>query len=117
MIRQKNFFESTTFKLIILNVFAFLLFKILDVTGIYDFDTLVLNLALQPLSIISGEKLWTLLTSMFLHIQVWHLAANMISLYFVGGFAEKLVGKQDVITIIGPASVVKDIKKDPKKLN
>ena len=30
--------------------------------------------------------------------------------------AKILVGEQDAITIIGPASVVKDIKKDPKKI-
>ena len=30
--------------------------------------------------------------------------------------AKILVGEQDAITIIGPASVVKDITKDPKKL-
>lgn len=30
--------------------------------------------------------------------------------------ARILVGEQDAITIIGPASVVKDIKKDPRKI-
>ncbi|MCK4996950.1 DUF2073 domain-containing protein [Candidatus Pacearchaeota archaeon] len=30
--------------------------------------------------------------------------------------AKILVGEQDAITIIGPASVVKDIKQDPKKI-
>jgi hypothetical protein len=30
--------------------------------------------------------------------------------------ARILVGEQDAITIIGPASVVKDMKKDPKKI-
>ena len=30
--------------------------------------------------------------------------------------AKILVGEQDAITVIGPASVVKDMKKDPKKM-
>ena len=30
--------------------------------------------------------------------------------------AKILVGEQDAITVIGPASVVKDITKDPKKI-
>jgi hypothetical protein len=30
--------------------------------------------------------------------------------------ARILVGEQDAITIIGPASVVKEIKRDPKKM-
>ena len=32
------------------------------------------------------------------------------------GLAKALVGEQDALTIIGPASVVKEMKKDPKKL-
>ena len=32
------------------------------------------------------------------------------------GFAKKLVGDNSSLTVIGPASVIKDIKRDPKKL-
>ena len=32
------------------------------------------------------------------------------------GIAKVLVGQQDAITIIGPASIVKEMKRDPKKL-
>jgi hypothetical protein len=32
------------------------------------------------------------------------------------GIAKALVGQQDALTIIGPASIVKEMKKDPKKL-
>ncbi len=32
------------------------------------------------------------------------------------GFAKKLVGDNSALTVIGPASVIKDIKRDPKKL-
>lgn len=32
------------------------------------------------------------------------------------GIAKALVGQQDALTIIGPATVVKEMKKDPKKL-
>jgi hypothetical protein len=32
------------------------------------------------------------------------------------GLAKALIGQQDCLTIIGPASVVKEMKKDPKKL-
>jgi hypothetical protein len=35
---------------------------------------------------------------------------------FKSGIAKALVGQQDALTIIGPASVVKEMKKDPKKL-
>src|SRR3989338_11030844 len=32
------------------------------------------------------------------------------------GIAKALVGQQDSLTIIGPASIVKEMKRDPKKL-
>jgi hypothetical protein len=32
------------------------------------------------------------------------------------GLAKALVGQQDALTIIGPATVIKEMKKDPKKL-
>ena len=32
------------------------------------------------------------------------------------GLAKTLVGDQHAMTVIGPASIVKDIKRDPKKL-
>jgi hypothetical protein len=32
------------------------------------------------------------------------------------GIAKALVGQQDSITIIGPATIIKEMKKDPKKL-
>ncbi len=35
---------------------------------------------------------------------------------FKSGIAKALVGQQDALTIIGPASIVKEMKKDPKKL-
>ena len=36
---------------------------------------------------------WQLVTSMFTHIEVWHLAANMIALWFLGPQLEMAVGR------------------------
>lgn len=75
-----------------MNVLCSILFWI----ACYFFDKQLLmnNLALMPLSIISGQKLWTLATSMFLHGGIFHLFANMFSLFFIGRFLENLVGKK-----------------------
>jgi len=35
---------------------------------------------------------WTLLTSMFIHASVWHILANMITLYFFGSYLNRLLG-------------------------
>jgi hypothetical protein len=35
---------------------------------------------------------------------------------FKFGIAKALIGQQDCLTVIGPASIVKEMKKDPKRL-
>lgn len=39
---------------------------------------------------------WTILTSMFMHIELWHFLANMFSLFFIGNFLEKLIGRKRI---------------------
>ena len=48
--------------------------------------------ALVPALVAEGEA-WRLLTSVFLHSGFLHLALNMISLYFLGSFAEVSFGR------------------------
>ena len=90
--RQRNFFSgfSLTNKLILVNVVLFLFTFLL--IGVYSEDFFTNNFALNPSFILSGEKLWTIFTSMFFHSGFLHLFANMFSLFFVGNFLEKLIG-------------------------
>lgn len=39
------------------------------------------------------ERPWTLLTSMFVHAGLWHIFANMFTLYFFGRYVRMLVGE------------------------
>jgi len=48
--------------------------------------------SLVPALVAEGQ-VWRLLTSMFLHSGLTHLALNMISLYFLGYFAEATFGR------------------------
>jgi rhomboid protease GluP len=48
--------------------------------------------ALVPVLVAEGEA-WRLVTSVFLHSGLAHLALNMISLYFLGAFAEASFGR------------------------
>ncbi len=94
MLSPKNFLQSITNKLILINVIIFIINSIF--LFIFKND-LIKYVALQPASIISGNYLWTLLTSMFIHISFWHLVVNMISFYFIGNFVEKIIGGKRVL--------------------
>jgi membrane associated rhomboid family serine protease len=50
--------------------------------------------ALQPSSILHGQKLWTLLTHMFVHGSIFHLFVNMFSLFFIGRIVEQIIGRK-----------------------
>lgn len=91
--RKKLFFNfSITSQLIFLNVLCY--FLVLILIAIYGDEKIIGNLALVPSAILSGERLWTLVTSMFLHGGLFHLFANMFSLFFIGKFLENLIGKK-----------------------
>ena len=57
------------------------------------------NISLKASDILSGQNIWTFITSMFMHAGITHLFVNMISLMFIGGFVEKLVGRRRFLTI------------------
>lgn len=82
---------SLTNWLIIVNFLVFILIYI--AMGFFGQDQVVNFMALQPNNFFSG-KVWTLLTSMFAHTASWHLLANMVSLFFIGNFTEKLIGRK-----------------------
>ncbi len=81
---------SWTTKLIVINVFFFILFNLLISLKVLSWG----SIAIKPINILGGEYLWTFLTSMFMHAGLFHLFVNMISLFFVGSLIEKLLGKR-----------------------
>lgn len=81
---------SLTSKLIIINVFCFVLFGILNLFGVLSLDLIALN----PKNILENYNFWTFLTSMFMHGGFFHLLANMLSLYFIGRLVENILGKK-----------------------
>jgi len=82
---------SITIWLIIINVIAFVLSFLL--MGVLGEEKIISLIAIQPNAFFSGA-VWTLLTSMFMHGNFTHLFVNMISLFFIGGFVEKLIGRK-----------------------
>jgi membrane associated rhomboid family serine protease len=88
---QRSFFKNYTGILVLINIIVFFIFLF---WSYYSGESVFTNFALQPSMILHGKHLWTIFTSMFLHAGVGHIFANMISLIFLGGFVERLIGKK-----------------------
>lgn len=88
---------SYTSILIFVNVVAFIAFMVL--MNIIGEMRMISWVALMPSTIITGQALWTFVTSMFMHAGFAHLFVNMISLMFIGNFVEKLIGKKRFISL------------------
>ncbi len=99
--RRRSFFSRTSLNniLILINVIAFILISIiLVIEGIKDNVTDIDNsifrfVALNPSLFFQGY-FWTLLTSMFMHAGFGHLFVNMVSMFFIGSFVERLIGRK-----------------------
>jgi len=88
---------SITNWLIIINIIVYLLIVTLKISG-YSEDKIFNIFALQANALFSGAY-WTILTSMFTHIWLPHLFFNMISLFFIGSFLEKLIGRKKMLGV------------------
>lgn len=70
--------------LIIINFVVFI-FTLINQNFIYSF------LGLQPANFL--HKPWTILSNLFVHGGLWHIIANMVTLYFFGSYLIKLIGE------------------------
>jgi len=55
-------------------------------------NAIVLNLGMIPHQIVRGQRLWTLVTSMFLHGGFFHIIGNMLYLWIFGNNVEDSMG-------------------------
>jgi membrane associated rhomboid family serine protease len=53
---------------------------------IKPFTAFIHNMTVNLTDVLQNKAWWTLLTSTFAHIDLWHLAGNMFTTYFLGGF-------------------------------
>jgi membrane associated rhomboid family serine protease len=54
-------------------------------------------LGFQPASFLAMP--WTIVTNLFIHGSIWHIFANMITLYFFGSFLCRLVGMKGFLLV------------------
>ena len=92
-IKKGSFFSglSLTTKLIVANIIFY--FAGVFIIAAYGEDFLLNYIAIKPSLILSGKSLWTIITSMFMHGGMFHIFANMFSLFFIGNFLERIIGK------------------------
>jgi len=79
--------------LIIINVVVYLAINISAYSGV----SIVENMALSRATVVAEP--WTILTSMFTHMDFMHLLANMVTLYFYGSFLNRITGTRTFIWI------------------
>src|SRR5690625_6084003 len=76
-----------------------MMFFILEINGgSTDVETLIQFGAKYNPAMIDGEW-WRLISSMFLHIGFFHLAMNMLALYYLGVAVERIYGSRRFLMI------------------
>ncbi|MFB0502011.1 MAG: rhomboid family intramembrane serine protease, partial [Candidatus Bathyarchaeia archaeon] len=78
-----------TYLLILANILVFFYMVSLPKEDITNF---IENYGLVPESIMQGERLLTLITSMFIHFDLIHLFSNMLFLFIAGDECERAMG-------------------------
>jgi len=89
--------------IIIANVVLFIATRVSG-TGLYPFGPYMqpINKFEYYLGLIPHyfpSRPWTLLTSMFIHYDFWHIFGNMITLFFFGTFLNRLVGSRRFLLV------------------
>ena len=82
-----------TYALIVLNIMVYLFMALYDVDGTY-FYALANNY-----EFVQNGQIYRLLTSMFLHSDIIHIACNMYALYILGPQVERYYGKTKFLLI------------------
>jgi len=116
--KKPGFWQSLSLTdiLIIINVIFFIFISITfnlviseeSIEDIENFDlndTFLKYIAVNPTLFFKGF-VWTILTSVFAHLFFLHLFVNMISLYFIGNFVEKLIGRKRYLWFYLVAGIV-----------
>ena len=82
---------SVTNWMIILNVIVFF---VLYVLLSLNYENIVYMFMIQANAFFEKFYFWSVFTSMFMHVNIGHLLANCVSLFFIGNFVERLIGRK-----------------------
>jgi membrane associated rhomboid family serine protease len=68
---------------------------------------IILLLGFQPASFLARP--WTIVTNLFVHGGIWHILANMITLYFFGSFLYRLIGRNKFLLVYFTGGILGNI--------
>ena len=91
--------------LIIINGIVFVFTFLMELIN-FDFYK---NTILPLVALIPGIFLthpWTLLTSMFVHANIWHILSNMLGLYFFGEFLYGIIGEKKFLYLYFAGGII-----------
>jgi uncharacterized protein len=89
------------------SIWALMAINLLVFIAVLIFSSLVYILALQPSTFM--ERPWTILTAMFTHASMWHIFANMLTLYFFGRFLIVLINAKNMLLVYFVGGIVGNI--------
>lgn len=90
---HRGFSLSPVLIIIIINLLVY----IATIVATFLDYPLILLLGLQPASLL--QRPWTIVTNLFVHGGIWHLLANMLTLYFFGTYLARLLGTRILLII------------------
>jgi len=88
-----------TLSLIIVNIAVFLLTYLVAPSMGIPVDSIFIKYGLVPVDVLTGHKLYTILTSMFLHGGITHIVGNMLYLYVFGDNTEAAMGRRNFLIL------------------
>jgi membrane associated rhomboid family serine protease len=91
---------SLTLMLLVGNLVVFMI----EVLG--PSSTIMSELGFRPIYLQTFESLYTIFTSMYVHLGIYHIFANMLFLFLFGGPLEERIGKYKVLVIYLAAGVI-----------
>jgi membrane associated rhomboid family serine protease len=101
-----------TILLVTINFIVFILVEYypgLIVPGALSPDDAQRVLAMVPIEVVRGERLWTLFTAMFVHADWWHILGNMLFLFLFGGPVESAMGRKRFLAFYFASGLAADL--------
>lgn len=90
LLPQKDFFVTPIVLYLCIIVYVYMAFTYVEIVSFDGEDLLAIGGNYRPL-VLEGQW-WRLLTSIFIHGGILHLFYNMLTLFFIGVFLERIIG-------------------------